>query len=122
MDRSIFGSAIKTYPGKNKRSSRYYYRPSSHILQKTNVFDDDDEPDDIFDKLVNEEKTKQTFSDFSTNKTSSSFFGSFANRDSSFCLPKRSSILQNIQNFEIKRSSQLLTRNKLVDYFNISYL
>lgn len=117
MDRSIFGSAIKTYPGKNKRSSRYYYRPSSHILQKTNVFDDDDEPEDIFDKLVNEEKTKQTFSDFSTNKTSSSFFGSFASRDSSFCLLEKSCALQNIQNFEIKQSNQLLTLNKLVKLF-----
>lgn len=124
MDRSVFGSAIKTYPSKNNRTSRYY-RPSSCILQQTNVFDDDEPPGDLdlFDKLVNEEKARSEFSNVLSNRTASSHVGNATSRKSSF-YPVAPVVLQSIQNVDVdvKRSSRSSTLNKFVVFFPVYLL
>lgn len=61
MERSVLGSAVKTYGGKNRYSrSSYSYRPSGLIGSCQNIFEDDDliSP---FDRLLHEDETKHTF-------------------------------------------------------------
>ncbi len=56
MDRSAFGSTIKTYPSKTNRFSRTYTYRSS--VMASSAFGNA-ESDELFDKLLSEEKQKR---------------------------------------------------------------
>lgn len=91
MDKSVFGSAIKTYPSKTNRVSRSY-RQSSFVGQK-NIFGDNNS-EELFDKLLNEEKIK-----YNSNKENiNSKFNRVTNYYKNDIRTKHSTALKSIHN------------------------
>lgn len=114
MERSVLGSAVKTYGGRNGRYSRssYSYRPSGLIGSYQNIFEDEDVVSP-FDRLLHEDKTKQTFVQATPLKNT--FKGTIdISKTNKFQLHEdlRSTALKNVQNV---RSDTALSTKSSVD-------
>ena len=103
MEKSIFGSAIKTYPSKRNRFSSY--RPSCLVFK-------DDDP---FDQLIKDEETKKPL----TVKKVNIEKGVVRNTKSYLPSTHNVPVLKNIQNYScINRKTSFLprTKKKYVDF------
>lgn len=109
MERSVLGSAVKTYGGKNRysRSSSYSYRPSGLIGSNQNIFDDDD-PITPFDRLLHEDKTKNTFVQATPLKsTYNGTINTIKTKKFQLHADSRSNALKSVQNVRIDSVSIL---------------
>lgn len=97
MEKSIFGSAIKTYPSKRNRFSSY--RPSCLVFK-------DDDP---FDQLIKDEENKKPL----TVKKSGVERGVVRSTKSYFPSNYGAPVLKNIQNYScVNRKSSILPHTK----------